>query len=854
MRAFYLLLTSLFVLFNQVQAQYNSNDKIFKLIKKENFDKAIEYGNKRIEKLKKKGHHKLLKKGVSTYMGLGLVYEKSGNFVESEKNYRAAQELVDEKEKAGKKLKQLDYDVDDEIAMLFLETGNFQEAGDLLKTSVKNRKERFSRTNLLRYRPYLAYGQYYYRTNKLDSAYYYLSKYILYIKNSNHNSKQDLNRLADAYEALTRLEVTRDNLVSALHFAKKNRQYQFFHWTRKAAGRNNINKIKSLNLLSDVYRLRGNTAKAIKYNQKAFQLYENSIKAESYYQIPLYFSRAIIHWDQAKYSDAEKDFFTAMDIENKFINQNFFALTEYEKENFYTAIRRHVEIINAFAIDRAGKGTLSERDSLISKIYNYQIRTKAIILSESNRMLQHIFANKDTSLTNDYLKWRQLKNELINKMVVSNFNENDAQVKAIKLEINQVEKNMTTKTALFSQASTDINPDWQDIQKVLKTDEIAIELIRTPVYGLRKLEPTSKRDKAKLKGQSARMLTDSIAYFALAIDTKTAKNPDHLIIANGNKLEKRFYNYYQNTIKLKVEDTISYSAYWKPLEKLVAGKQKVYLSADGIYNMVNISILRVPGTKNYLIDKTEIVNITNTKELLKRYEKTTKPATALLIGRPVYGSSPAVKESSSLFRGFGDSFRGGVGDLPGTEKEIKNISETLKKQNVQQEVLLGKDATEDKLKSASSQDIIHIATHGFFDAGNTSRSPMLRSGLLLAGVSDSVKLNNEDGILTAYEASNLDLSKTKLVVLSACETGQGEIKSGEGVYGLQRAFEVAGVRFVLMSMWTVSDQATVDLMATFYAEFIKSNDVLSSFKTAQIKTRKLYQEPYYWGAFKLIGN
>ena len=853
MRAFILSLTILGFALNHSYAQYNSNDRIFRLIKNENFEKAIAYGNHRIETLKKKGNKKLLKKGISTYMGLGLVYEKSGNFIESEKNYRAAQALVDQKKANKKHLGLLDYDVDDEMAMLFLETGNFQEAGDLLKTSVKVRKERFAKTNLLRYRPYLAYGQYYYNTNQPDSAYYYLSRYILYIKNSNHNSKQDLNKFADAYEALVRLEISRDNLIHALHFAKKNRQYQFFHWTRKAAGKNNINKIQALNLLAEVYRLMGDMENANKYSQKAFSHYNESIEIDSYYNIPLYFTKALICWDEGKYPEAERNFFKAMEQENDFIDQNFFALTEYEKENFYTAIRSHVDLLNAFAVERATKTKLTDKDSLISKIYNYQIRTKAIILSESNKMLKHIFENNDTTLTNTFLKWRQLKNELINKMVVSNYNENDVQTKQLKLELNQLEKAMTVKTALFKK--TEKAPEWHDIKAILNENEASIEIIRVPVYGQHKLHPSHKKDIARLKGRTSRNLIDSVTYFALSVDARTGKNPSYTIIADGNTLEKKFYRYYQNAIKYKQEDTVSYRIYWKPLEKMIAQKRKVYVSADGVYNMINLSILKIPQSKNYVIDKTDIINVTNTKELLKPDLKDRKLMSALLIGRPAYSTAPAsVKTSPVLLRNFGDDFRGGVGDLPGTEKEIKNISATLKKQNIHQQVLLGREASEANLKDAASQDIIHIATHGFFDARNTNRSPMLRSGLLLAGVVDSIKPNGDDGILTAFEASNLDLNKTQLVVLSACETGKGEIKSGEGVYGLQRAFEVAGVRFILMSMWTVSDQATADLMDNFYSEFIKTNNVLDSFKKAEIKVRKTYPECYYWGAFKLIGN
>jgi CHAT domain-containing protein len=173
-------------------------------------------------------------------------------------------------------------------------------------------------------------------------------------------------------------------------------------------------------------------------------------------------------------------------------------------------------------------------------------------------------------------------------------------------------------------------------------------------------------------------------------------------------------------------------------------------------------------------------------------------------------------------------------------------------------------------ENKTSPSLIHIATHGFsFPAPDKDKeytlfensfihnlNPLFRSGLLFSGAnrtwSGAKPIEGvEDGILTAYEVSNLNLSNTKLVVLSACETGLGELKGNEGVYGLQRAFKMAGVKYIVMSLWQVPDAQTVELMDYFYKELLSGKTVRKAFTLAQ-NNMKLKYDPYYWAAFVLV--
>jgi CHAT domain-containing protein len=116
------------------------------------------------------------------------------------------------------------------------------------------------------------------------------------------------------------------------------------------------------------------------------------------------------------------------------------------------------------------------------------------------------------------------------------------------------------------------------------------------------------------------------------------------------------------------------------------------------------------------------------------------------------------------------------------------------------------------------------------------------------------KPDSEDGILTALEAANLDLDETDLVILSACETGLGELKAGEGVFGLQRAFKVAGAKSIVMSLWSVNDAVTQKLMTEFYHRFLTENNARKAFMEAQAEIKRQHPEPYFWGAFVMVGE
>jgi CHAT domain-containing protein len=215
--------------------------------------------------------------------------------------------------------------------------------------------------------------------------------------------------------------------------------------------------------------------------------------------------------------------------------------------------------------------------------------------------------------------------------------------------------------------------------------------------------------------------------------------------------------------------------------------------------------------------------------------------------------------------------------LPGTSQEADAVGKTMSGVKI----LRGQDATEGTLKLVRGPSILHLATHGFFlpdeaaaataDADANARAgagtpgaaaagaparenPLLRSGLALAGA-NKLQSGNDDGILTAMEASGLDLWGTKLVVLSACETGVGTVTNGEGVYGLRRALVIAGAEGLVTTLWQVDDLATRDLMAGYYRKLAAGKGRSSALRDTQLEiaAQAKYAHPFYWASFLAAG-
>ena len=321
---------------------------------------------------------------------------------------------------------------------------------------------------------------------------------------------------------------------------------------------------------------------------------------------------------------------------------------------------------------------------------------------------------------------------------------------------------------------------------------------------------------------------------------------------------------YYNELYSRKKSSTLYSLIFKSLKLYLETAKTIYFASCGDLSNINFDLL-TDSTGTPLNQKYKMVrvsSIANIPEIKSLDTKTFK--TSALYGGIDYKNT--ITNSDVAVRGV--DFR----NLPNTGTEIKNVAKILTAANIKTDTICGENATEESFKklSGNSPDILHIATHGFYLDENSQKpfaqnvntysqkeSAMVLAGLALSGADKAWKgnfenVNSEDGILTAYEISQLDLSNTKLVVLSACETARGKIFPVDGVFGLQRAFKQAGAGSILMSLWKVDDGVTAIFMEHFYKFLFETNDRHKALKLAQEDVKKKFPDPYYWAAWVML--
>ena len=477
-------------------------------------------------------------------------------------------------------------------------------------------------------------------------------------------------------------------------------------------------------------------------------------------------------------------------------------------------------------------------------------------------------------------------------------------------QANGLEQALIKRSAAMSQQRTQDAATWQDVQKALKPGESAVEVVRFQyetgvqvfgnlIYVALVLTPDCKEPILVTLGEAKDLEAAPMMAFRDDVAKTRGFAEEETPAAAGQ----------QGTV---ANTSAAYAAFWKPLEAALGGAKRVYVSPDGVLNTIPMGLMAGSDGK-LLMEKVQLRLVNSTKDLLLP-ARVGQTKSALVVGNPKFDltaaqqktaiaelknnrdqrtdvrdqgasaanatspSAPAVPGAQLASRG-GDLKGGDLNPLPGTQVEVDAVDKLLKSAGWQPTEYTGNLALKDTVAEARAPRLVHIATHGFFlsdeeltataegrgEKANVNEDPMLRSGLFFAGA-DRVRQGAapeagvDDGVLTAFEASQLNLEGTELVVLSACETGLGKQLNSDGVFGLRRGLQEAGAGSLLMSMWSVPDKETQELMALFYQKWLGGMEKPEALRQAQLEERETVKKrygkdlPFYWGAFVLIGR
>ena len=583
-------------------------------------------------------------------------------------------------------------------------------------------------------------------------------------------------------------------------------------------------------------------SKAIESSQEALKTAQECFDNDSKQLADCYLNAANLYAFHNDTILAKQHLLKALEIKEKDIHHTFSYLTSQEREKYWSTMQADILNAQPFFLK------LNEKQSLFTDaMYDIQLLTKGLLL-QSDVELQ-LLSKSSPQLRAALEQLITVRKQLMQENLSAD------QRLGLKQEAETLERRLTKDSKEAGDFLHFLDVTHREVKQALPPHALAIEFA------------------------TFRYRTDSMLTVAYAMK----KEWGHvMVIPLFEKKEIQALLGRQPSSATSINRSYVYNADGATLSQLVWGGILPHLDAgDTIYFapsdlLHQLAIEHLPYDETHTMNEVyTMVRLSSTRELAM-HKKTTTITTATLYGDIAYqemdttvmlalstkynDGTRTVTRSSRLID-TSEDFEPML-PLPGTKVEIQSIEPILQKEHIAVHVYAQQEACEESVKALSGkkQNILHIATHGFFQPDNGQNSdPMNRCGLYFAGVDKvlvkgniALPQNVDDGILTAKEISLLDLRNAELVVLSACETGLGDI-SGDGVFGLQRAFKQAGTQTIIMSLWPVNDAATQLLMTEFYRNWITLHQPKrKAFRNAQNTVRARYEQPIYWAGFIIL--
>lgn len=531
------------------------------------------------------------------------------------------------------------------------------------------------------------------------------------------------------------------------------------------------------------------------------------------------------------------------DYNNKMIRQSCSLASHFadiEFEDYWASLSTVSLSVNGILINsffQGNKGTIDNKGLIDT--YNYLLFLKNFVLVNKLAISERIKNDTEAAALSSQASglYQELNDPHFSKDSVG----------GIKNHLRLLDKKMKSLVSnSLSGFSTVSLPTFASLKQNLREDEVMLDFF--PYYEFISYDTYH-------------------VYYAVSITTKESQVPKFLKLCRVDQIDELL----RNSKLYDAKNLVFYSEIWKKIERYISKKKKILISPTLNLNKVNFGAISC-GAKR-LGDVYQLASISSLNSLFKRdcVKENAKKSIALFGGMD-YDASISVNKKNVQNSSKTKLDRSGFDYLPETLNEVTDISDLLAGV-MNTTVYSGQKATESqfKLLSRHSPSVIHISTHGFYLKGKGLKAPffknlslsskitykMSKCGLLFSGANNAwngiyAQDVEEDCILTAAEVEKMDLSDTELVVLSACDTGLGDCESIDGVYGLSRAFKIAGAHTIVMTLWKVNDLVTKEFMCEFYAQIKEGLEYHEAFRIAQKKLRLKYQDPLLWAPFVII--
>lgn len=641
---------------------------------------------------------------------------------------------------------------------------------------------------------------------------------------------------------------------------------------QKSLGEDHPNVAKSLTNQANIYAQMGQYKKALTINEQALKVRKKSLGEDHPDIATSYTNIALLYCEMGQYRKALKLFDQSLAIENKQLAKILPSLTEEQKVNFLKLNASSYEIYDALVLDDPQNKSVSKKYSL-----NNSLLLGNVTLRSNELMRNSMLNSNDSILIDNFENWLGLKRQYANAQLLSleEIKSKGIVLKELEEYIDFYERSLSLRSQLFQTEQEKLQLNYETLESRLAEDEAFLMFHCFNYY-------------------NGKSWTDSVLYAAYVI-RNNQKEPEFVKLFEQAQLDSLMLaedvpsmmsNLYQPS------DSALYNLIWRPIVGYLGDAKKIYISLSGKLHKLAFAAIG-NGAGQVLSDTYEIHQVLSAQDFVYPSNsnvfgnKDNESTMIAMFGGINYDqSNTTATEQDSIYKTSLSPLskdlnrKSSFGYLSATKTEIEEIQRQFRQNNKTTLSFSGTDATEFALRSLEGDKapkILHIATHGFsaldpkVDVNKTqlripeqknrytaSDNPLLRSGLMMAGSaanwSGTTNLTGElDGILTAQEVSNLNLLNTQLVVLSACETGLGDIKGREGVFGLQRAFRMAGANYLLLSLWRIKDEETSEYMQLFYSELLKQNNISKAYTSAQGTMRQKYpNSPMKWAGFVLV--